>query len=330
MTPLWYLVLLVMWITWRAQLASTWMHASPIITQGKLWRGNPSAGHAHTYPPWQHTRPTDRPSIFRIPASGLAQWATTALVPMRVGHARCVSRYHPPLLFGISYILYLTNHCHRDHARCVSRYPFLIPLFDTHPLSIPIFRYPFLRCISLQGPCAVGEYLDGCGDGPDNSIDATCTGCTNKDGTIQSNYTSAGTIAGLIGNNDCTWRCNADYYGATVGTGVSRNATGGECQACNMDPCAAGSFRDICYAGRTLDASCLNCAAAPLFSTLGTTTPYNQDNCQLICNEGWIQLPGSRFCCSDNSYIVAGGGSCTCSAGFRIGPTDIDGADCVP
>lgn len=133
----------------------------------------------------------------------------------------------------------------------------------------------------------------------------------------------------MVGNNDCTWRCTGDYYGASVGTGVSFTAIGGECSLCDATPCPAGQYRDTCAAGSNADATCVSCTPPPLFSSLGVATPYNADQCAILCNFGWYNLPDQRFCCSDNAYINSGT-TCTCSAGFRVGQTLVDGADCVP
>jgi hypothetical protein len=186
-----------------------------------------------------------------------------------------------------------------------------------------------------QGPCAVGQYLDGCGDtvGGDFGVkDNECVACTNKDGGAQSEYISNGTFTSMVGNNDCTWRCSLNYFGPSVGSGVVTQAIGGECQPCDMSPCPAGTYRDTCTPGSNANATCVACtdATSPnTFNTLGIATPYDADNCAIICNDGWWLLDSERFCCSDNSYLNSAT-SCTCSAGFRVGATAVDGADCIP
>lgn len=174
----------------------------------------------------------------------------------------------------------------------------------------------------FQGPCNIGEYPHGCWEG----TDASCVPCTNAI-PQKSEYISQGTVVGLLGNNDCMWRCLSGFFGANVGSGVRWNSsTVTDCVSCNSTVCPPGKYRSTCQPGSSSDSTCATCTPQPPppFGVYGLANPYNQDNCDVICGPGFSSM--NRMCCSDNSYFIESEGVCTCSAGFRLSGS----FDCVP
>lgn len=139
--------------------------------------------------------------------------------------------------------------------------------------------------------------------------------------------------AGAGNVTDC-W-CNA-------GTWLSSPSTFPTCITCNTTVCPAGYYRENCtLPGRLSDATCKACTNRPMFSKLGMASPWNVDACEVTCDPGFYPLNSmdgktTSFCCTDNARVVLQQGNatqmqtCTCSAGFKAGPSGVDGADCVP
>ncbi len=158
----------------------------------------------------------------------------------------------------------------------------------------PCSKFSDSTCVNCS-TCAIGKYLVSC----TSDTSQRCADCTNKYElcSVTNGSVSVYTSPGILQSN-CTWRCVSGYY-----------QSGDMCRPCTVSTCATGTYRTACTSNS--DGACVPCSGLPEYATFITAgTPYDTDNCNWTCNEGYYlnlskciacQQPSS---CARGTYIV--------------------------
>ena len=167
----------------------------------------------------------------------------------------------------------------------------------------PCSKFLDSTCLNCS-TCAIGQYLVGCTSGTNQQ----CSNCTNK---YEICGITNGSVSVYIGpgmlQSDCTWVCVSGYY-----------RSGDMCRPCTASTCGTGTYRTACTSSD--DGACAQCSGLPEYAIfVSAGTPYDVDNCNWTCNEGYYlnsskcnacQQPSS---CARGTYIV----QCTKTENFK-------------
>jgi hypothetical protein len=92
--------------------------------------------------------------------------------------------------------------------------------------------------------------------------------------------------------NNCIWECNSGFYQYELG-----------CFPCPVSECNVGNYRSACSG--TQDGHCISCSNKPNFSSfVGSGNPFDADNCEFQCNQGYFLTNGSCQLCSTELCTV--------------------------
>ena len=141
-----------------------------------------------------------------------------------------------------------------------------------------------LQCVGCnESSCGIGQYRTMC----QPLLDGVCIPCTNR--PVESFFTSPGIP---YNQNTCSWTCDDGFF-----------QNGSSCQRCNTSLCLVGQYRSPCYANYS--GMCVSCSGLPRSASfIGPGLPYNQNNCNWSCNNGYFSVGLSCQACNTNSCQI--------------------------